>query len=73
MLGVFAGKDTVMPLKDARLLEERMRSLGKKIEIVVYPDAGHGFEMPGSTAGHRPDDSADTWKRTATFLVTHLK
>jgi len=73
VLGVFAGKDKVMPLKDARLLEERMKSLGKKIEIVVYPDAGHGFEMPGSTAGYRPDDSADAWKRTATFLVTYLK
>ncbi len=73
VLGIFAGKDTVMSLKDARLFEERMKSLDKKIEIVVYPDAGHAFEMPGSATGFRPDDSADAWKRTAKFLVTYLK
>ena len=39
----------------------------------VYPEAGHAFEIPGSTAGYRRDDTADAWKRTVAFLAANLK
>jgi hypothetical protein len=35
-----------------------MKQLGKKVEIVIYPNAGHAFENPNNKAGYRPDDAA---------------
>jgi carboxymethylenebutenolidase len=41
---------------------------GKRVEIKIYPDAGHGFENPNNKAGSRPDDAADAWKKTITLF-----
>ena len=47
--------------------------MGKKIEVVIYPDAGHAFENPNNQAGYRPNDAADAWQRTVEFLASTLK
>jgi carboxymethylenebutenolidase len=49
-----------------------MKQLGKKVEIVIYPDAGHAFENPNNKAGYRADDAVDAWKRTVKFLAETL-
>ena len=41
-----------------------MKQMDKKVDIVIYPDAGHGFENPNNEDGYRADDAADAWKRT---------
>jgi carboxymethylenebutenolidase len=73
ILGVFGGKDRGIPVADVRKFEEQMKSVGKRIEIVVYPDAGHAFENPNNKAGYRAEDAADAWKRTTAFLQANLK
>jgi carboxymethylenebutenolidase len=50
-----------------------LKQLGKKVDVTVYPDAGHAFENPNNKAGYRPDDAADAWKRTVRFLAGTLK
>ena len=52
-----------------------MKEQGKKVEIKIYDDAGHAFENPNnkSKPGYRPDDAADAWKRTVSFLADNLK
>jgi carboxymethylenebutenolidase len=50
-----------------------LKRLGKRGEIKIYPDAGHAFENPNNKAGYSPDDAADAWKRTITFLADTLK
>jgi carboxymethylenebutenolidase len=47
--------------------------MGKKIEVVIYPDAGHAFENPNNKAGYRAEDAADAWKKTVDFLAANLK
>jgi len=47
--------------------------MGKKIEIKIYDDAGHGFQNPDSKDGYREADTADARKRTEDFLATTLK
>ena len=44
-------------------------TLKQRVEIKIYPDAGHGLENPNNKAGYRPDDAADAWKRTIAFLA----
>jgi carboxymethylenebutenolidase len=73
VLLVLGAKDTIFPLESGHSLEQQMKSLGKKVVTVVYQDAGHAFEMPWSSQGYRPDDSADAWKRTVDFLDANLR
>jgi carboxymethylenebutenolidase len=73
MLGIFGGKDRGIPVEDVKKFEQTMKQLGKKIEIVIYPDAGHAFQNPNNKAGYRADDAADAWKKTVDFLAANLK
>jgi dienelactone hydrolase len=47
--------------------------MGKKVEIVIYPNAGHGFENPHNTPSYRAEDAADAWKHTVNFPASTLK
>ena len=70
---IFGGKDQGIPPESVKKFEATLKQLGKRVEIKIYPDAGHGFENPNNKAGYRPDDAADAWKRTITFLADTLK
>ena len=62
VLGLYGGKDQGIPLASIEQMRATVGSAGKTAEIVVYPDAGHGFN-----ADYRPgyDKAAaeDGWKR----------
>jgi len=73
ILGLFGGLDRGITQSDVHKFEKQLKDLGKTAEIHIYPDAGHQFENPNNTAGYRPDDAADAWKRTVAFLAANLK
>lgn len=73
ILGLFGGQDRGIPVADVRKFEETMKKLGKKIDVIVYPEAGHAFENPNNKEGYRPEDAADARKRTSAFLAAELK
>ena len=71
--GIFGGQDRGIPVDDVKKFEQQLKQLGKKVEIIIYPDAGHAFENPNNKAGYRPDDAADAWKHTIKFFADTLK
>ena len=73
ILGIFGGKDRGIPPDDVNKFEQTLKQLGKKVEIHIYPDAGHAFENPNNKEGYRPADAADAWKRTVDFFASTLK
>jgi carboxymethylenebutenolidase len=73
ILGNFGGKDQGIPPEDVKKFEEALKQAGKKVDIKIYPDAGHAFENPNNKGGYRADDAADAWKRTVNFLASTLK
>lgn len=73
ILGIFGGKDQGIAVEDVKKFEASLKQQGKKVEIVIYPEAGHGFQNPNNKEGYRPDDTADAWKRTINFLAAQLK
>jgi carboxymethylenebutenolidase len=73
ILGLFGGQDRGIPPGDVKKFQAAMEKLGKKIEVKIYPDAGHAFENPNNKQGYRPDDAADAWQRTVKFLDATLK
>ena len=72
ILGIFGEQDRGIPVEDVKKFEAALKQLGKKVEIVIYPDAGHAFENPNNKAGYRAEDAADAWQRTVKFLAATL-
>jgi carboxymethylenebutenolidase len=73
ILGSFGGQDRGITPDSVRAFEAAMKKEGKSVDIKIYDDAGHGFENPVNKEGYRPQDTADVWQRTTTFLATNLK
>jgi carboxymethylenebutenolidase len=73
ILGLFGAQDHGIPPDDVKKFGATLDQLGKKIDIKIYDDAGHGFENPNNKDGYRADDTADAWKRTVGFLAETLK
>jgi carboxymethylenebutenolidase len=65
-LAIVGGRDVWAPPADV----EALRALGPKVEVVVYPEAEHGFVHDPARPAHRPDDAADAWRRVVAFLAT---
>lgn len=73
ILGIFGGQDRGISVADVNKFEAQLKTLGKTVEIHIFPDAGHGFENPNNKQGYRADDAAQAWKLTVDFLARNLK
>lgn len=66
VLAVIGGKDSYTPVVDV----DQLRSTGAN--VVVYPEAEHGFAHDESRPAHRPADAADAFARTRDWLLSAL-
>jgi carboxymethylenebutenolidase len=73
ILGNFGAQDQGITPDDVNKFEQQLKSLGKSVDIKIYPDAGHAFENPNNKDGYRAADTADAWQRIAAFFAAHLK
>ena len=73
VFGIFGGRDRGIPVDDVQKFAKTLKELGKKVDVTVYPDAGHAFENPNNKDGYRGDDAADAWKRTLKFFAATLQ
>jgi carboxymethylenebutenolidase len=73
ILGIFGGQDRGISIDDVKKFGAQMRALGKKVEIHIFPEAGHAFENPSNKQGYRPQDATEAWKITIDFLAKNLK
>lgn len=69
---VLAGeKDTYYnccPIDDMRRMEAAAKKGSVPFELVVYPTAGHAFNLANIPQAFRAEDSADAWQRTIKML-----
>ena len=73
VLGNFGGQDRGIPPDAVHAFQAAMRSLGKPVDLKIYPDAGHAFENPNNVAGYRPADAADALGRIDRFFAEQLR
>jgi carboxymethylenebutenolidase len=73
ILGIFGGQDRGIPVDSVKAFEEQMKKLGKKVEVHIYPDAGHAFENENNKGGYREADAKDARAKTLAFLQQNLK
>jgi carboxymethylenebutenolidase len=66
-LAIFGGVDGYTPAADIDALRAEWADR-PDCEIVVYPDADHGFVHAPERPTHRADDAADAWRRVLRFL-----
>jgi carboxymethylenebutenolidase len=62
LLGLYGGMDTSIKVDDVQAAAAKARAAGKTVEIVVYPDAPHGFHADYRPS-YRAADAADGWSR----------
>jgi len=72
IIGFFAGKDRIVPMKKVLAFDETMQRLNKSFELHTYPDSDHGFSNPNGTVY---DEAAanDAWGKATRFLEANLK
>ena len=73
ILGLYGALDRGITPDDVKQFGAALDKAGKKIDITIYPDAGHAFENPNNKDGYRPADAADAWSKTIDFLAGTLK
>jgi len=71
MLGFFAENDRGVAAADVRAFGDVMSSIGKDVEIVMYPDAGHGFANPDNR-NYDPELAEQSWQQTLEFFSASL-
>jgi carboxymethylenebutenolidase len=67
-LAIFGGLDAWTPLADIEDLRAAWAGRAD-CEIVVYPEADHGFVHAPERPVHRPDDASDAWRRVLAFIA----
>jgi carboxymethylenebutenolidase len=72
VLGIYAGKDGFVTPVLVRELEQKLKALGKQIEVVIYPNTDHAFFNDSRPEVYNAEASADAWQRTLEFLREHL-
>jgi carboxymethylenebutenolidase len=70
LLGLYGGKDGGIKVDDVQAAAARARAAGRTVEIVIYPDAPHGFHADYRPS-YRAEDAADGWKRMFAWFKAH--
>jgi len=62
VLGLYGGQDQGIPLDTVEKMREALKKAGKSSDIIVYPDAPHGF-FADVRDSYRKEAAQDGWKR----------
>jgi carboxymethylenebutenolidase len=72
LLLIYAENDQGVPPEQGRQLEQQLKALGKKVELVVYPGARHAFFNDTRKEVYKPDAAEDAWRRTLDLFRTNV-
>jgi carboxymethylenebutenolidase len=70
VLGLYGGADQGIPTETVEQMRAALTAAGKPSEIVVYPDAPHGF-FADYRPSYRPEPAKDGWKRLLEWFRKH--
>ncbi|MGA3002767.1 MAG: dienelactone hydrolase family protein [Acetobacteraceae bacterium] len=70
LLGLYGGQDTVIKVDDVHAAEAKAKAAHKTVDIVIYPDAPHGFNADYRPS-YRKDAAEDGWKRMLAWFAKY--
>jgi carboxymethylenebutenolidase len=63
VLGLYGAKDAGVPVAEVEQFFAALKAAGTPAELVMYPEAGHGFHADFRPDNYRKADAEDGWKR----------
>jgi carboxymethylenebutenolidase len=72
VLGIFGDQDNSIPVDSVKAFGRGLNETGVTNEIYIYPGVGHAFANP-SGDNYAPQETADAWQKTLTFLDKYVK
>ena len=72
ILLIYGEDDKGVPAEGGRELEQKLRGLGKDVELVIYDGANHAFFNDARPEVYNIDAAADAWKRTLDLFRSRL-
>jgi carboxymethylenebutenolidase len=63
LLGLYGAKDAGIPVDQVQKFFAALKAQGTPSELIVYPDAGHGFHADFRADNYRKADAEDGWKK----------
>lgn len=70
VLGLYGGQDQGIPLTDVEQMRAALKAAKDPSEIVVFPDAPHGFNADYRPS-YRPKEAADAWAQCLAWFRKH--
>jgi len=70
LLGLYGGQDQSIKPDDVHAAEAKAKAAGKTVDIVIYPDAPHGFNADYRPS-YRKDAAEDGWKRMLAWFAKY--
>jgi carboxymethylenebutenolidase len=70
LLGLYGGQDTSISQKDVQGAAAIARAMGKRVEIKLFPDAGHGFHADYRPS-YNPKDAQAAWAMALDWFKTN--
>lgn len=67
LLALYGGADAGIPVATVEEARDRAKAAGKSVELVVYPEAPHGFHADYRPS-YRREPAEDGWRRALAFL-----
>ncbi len=72
VLGLYAENDKSVPPEAVRELESKLKALGKRAEMHIYPGTDHAFFNDTRPEVFDAEAASDAWRRTVEFFREHL-
>jgi carboxymethylenebutenolidase len=73
ILLIYGGQDKGVPPSHGEALKQKLQSLDKDVQLVVYPGADHAFFNDTRPEVYNPEAAQDAWRRTIEFFRKHLR
>jgi carboxymethylenebutenolidase len=70
VLGLYGGQDAGIPVDTVHRMRDALRKAGNPSEIVIYPEAPHGF-FADIRPSYRKEAAQDGWKRLRAWFKEH--
>ncbi len=70
VLGLYGGKDPGIPNETVERMREALKKANSKSEIILYPDAPHGFHADYRPT-YRKEQAEDGWNRLREWFKKH--
>jgi carboxymethylenebutenolidase len=73
LLLIFGENDKGVPAEQGRELGEKLKAMGKDVEVVTYPGADHAFFNDDRPEVYNAEAAKDAWTRLLAHFRNHVK